>query len=61
MHQMPPMLTARRMKEKQFLKAFIPCHPEAIANELMEFYKNAKCIKQLPEASKKTVHKGFPL
>ncbi|XP_021900588.1 uncharacterized protein LOC110816635 [Carica papaya] len=56
----PTMLTALRMKEKRFLKAFITCHPEDVVNDLMEFYKNAKCIKRLAEASKKVVHKGFP-
>lgn len=56
----PVMLTALRMKEKRFVKAFIKCHPTNIANELMECYTNAKGVKRLAESSKRTCHKGFP-
>jgi mTERF domain-containing protein len=56
----PTLLTALRMTEKRFLKAFVECHPEDVANELMEFYRNAKGVKRLAEASKKKIRKGFP-
>jgi mTERF domain-containing protein len=48
------------MTEKRFLKAFVECHPEDVANELMEFYRNAKGVKRLAEASKKKNRNGFP-
>lgn len=54
------MLRALRMTEKRFIKAFINCHPENIANELMDFYTAAKCIKRLAESAKKNLHTGFP-
>ncbi|KAK6929646.1 Transcription termination factor, mitochondrial/chloroplastic [Dillenia turbinata] len=54
------MLTLLRMKEKRFLKAYVKCHDNDIANELMEFYTNAKGVKRLAEASKKSHCKGFP-
>ncbi|KAM1004058.1 hypothetical protein TB1_004314 [Malus domestica] len=57
----PRMLTALRMTEKRFLKAFINCHPKDVADELMEFYTNAKSVKRLAENySKKNFHQGFP-
>ncbi|KAL6998062.1 hypothetical protein U1Q18_008189 [Sarracenia purpurea var. burkii] len=56
----PVMLTALRMKEKRFVEAFIKCHPNEVADELMEFYSNAKDVKRLAESSKKISHKGFP-
>jgi mTERF domain-containing protein len=56
----PTLLTALRMTEKRFLKAFVECHPEDVANELMEFYRNAKGVKRLAEASKKKNRNGFP-
>ncbi|PQM40900.1 uncharacterized protein Pyn_30173 [Prunus yedoensis var. nudiflora] len=57
----PMMLTALRMTEKRFLKAFVNCHPKDVADELMEFYVNAKGVKRLAEDySKKNFHQGFP-
>uniref|UniRef100_A0A5B7BLX2 Mitochondrial transcription termination factor family protein n=1 Tax=Davidia involucrata TaxID=16924 RepID=A0A5B7BLX2_DAVIN len=56
----PTMLRALRMNEKRFVKAFIKCHPEDVASELMEYYTNAKDVKRLAESSKKNLHKGFP-
>ncbi|OMO93000.1 hypothetical protein CCACVL1_06680 [Corchorus capsularis] len=55
------MMRALRMKEEIFLTAFVRCHPENVATELLEFYKNAKCMKRLAQASKKkVVNYGFP-
>ncbi|CAK7355429.1 unnamed protein product [Dovyalis caffra] len=54
------MLRALRMAEKRFLKAFVSCHPDDVAKELMEFYIKAKCVKRLAEGSKKEVFRGFP-
>ncbi|TYI41795.1 hypothetical protein ES332_A01G050900v1 [Gossypium tomentosum] len=54
------MLTALRMTENRFLNLFIKCHPEDVANELLEFYKHAKGLKPLAESSKKILRKGFP-
>ncbi|XP_017621400.1 transcription termination factor MTERF9, chloroplastic-like [Gossypium arboreum] len=54
------MLTALRMTENRFLNVFIKCHPEDVANELLEFYKHAKGLKPLAESSKKILRKGFP-
>ncbi|KAK1583158.1 hypothetical protein Q3G72_021404 [Acer saccharum] len=54
------ILRALRMAEKRFLKAYVSCHPQDVADELMEVYRNAKCIKRLAEGSKKIVRKGFP-
>ncbi|CAH2075749.1 unnamed protein product [Thlaspi arvense] len=56
----PALLRALRMKEKRFVNAFINCHPKNVADELMQFYRNAKCVKRLAESSKKNLHKGFP-
>ncbi|GKV29398.1 hypothetical protein SLEP1_g38330 [Rubroshorea leprosula] len=56
----PLLFRALRMSEKRFLKAFVTCHEEDLAKELMEFYQNAKGIKRLAQASKKNVHQGFP-
>lgn len=56
----PSMVRALRMTEKRFIKAFISCHPEAVAKELMSFYTSAKGIKRLAESSKRCIHKGFP-
>ncbi|CAA2981137.1 uncharacterized protein LOC111412463 [Olea europaea var. sylvestris] len=56
----PAMLRALRMSEKRFITAFITCHPEDVVNELITFYKNAKCVKRLAESSKKNLSKGFP-
>uniref|UniRef100_A0A2P2IZG2 Mitochondrial transcription termination factor family protein n=1 Tax=Rhizophora mucronata TaxID=61149 RepID=A0A2P2IZG2_RHIMU len=56
----PLMLTALRMTEKRFLNAFISCHPKGVIEKLLEFYGNAKGIKRLAEASKKSLHQGFP-
>ncbi|OMO63684.1 Mitochodrial transcription termination factor-related protein [Corchorus olitorius] len=46
------MLRAFRMKEERFLTSFVRCHPENVATELLEFYKIAKCMKRLAQASK---------
>lgn len=54
------MLTALKMREKRFAEAFIKCHSDDIANELMEYYRKAKCVKRLAQSSKKNLHKGFP-
>ncbi|KDP25081.1 hypothetical protein JCGZ_22616 [Jatropha curcas] len=56
----PLMLRALRMKERRFLKVFVWCHPKDVAEELMEFYKMTKGVKRLAEASKKSLHQGFP-
>lgn len=56
----PNMMRALRMTEKRFIKAFINCHPKDIANQLMDFYSSAKCIKRLAESSKKILRIGFP-
>ncbi|KAL3535800.1 hypothetical protein ACH5RR_004261 [Cinchona calisaya] len=56
----PSMIRALRMTEKRFIKAFISCHPEAVAKELMIFYRSAKGIKRLAESSKRNMRKGFP-
>ncbi|XP_065864950.1 transcription termination factor MTERF9, chloroplastic-like [Euphorbia lathyris] len=56
----PLMFRALRMTEKRFLKFFVWCHSEDVAEELMEFYEKAKGCKRLAENSKRTVHKGFP-
>ncbi|OMP12592.1 hypothetical protein COLO4_02984 [Corchorus olitorius] len=53
------MVRALRVKESGFLTVFVECHPENVVTELLEFYKNAKFVKQLAEASKKAVTKGF--
>ncbi|XP_042947609.1 uncharacterized protein LOC122280693 isoform X2 [Carya illinoinensis] len=56
----PTMLRALRMTEMRFLKVFVKCHPKDVADELLEFYKCAKGIKRLAEASKKNIGVGFP-
>ncbi|XP_071699342.1 uncharacterized protein [Rutidosis leptorrhynchoides] len=56
----PKVLTALRMTEKRFVKAFISCHPPEIAKELMECYEDAKRCRRLGQESKKISHKGFP-
>lgn len=56
----PLLLRAVRMSEKRFIKAFISCHPENVAEELLKLYKDAKCVKRLAESSKKNFHTGFP-
>ncbi|PPD85821.1 hypothetical protein GOBAR_DD17258 [Gossypium barbadense] len=56
----PIMLAALRMTENRFLNVFIKCHPQDVANELLEFYKHAKGLKPLAESSKKILRKGFP-
>ncbi|XP_047327235.1 transcription termination factor MTERF9, chloroplastic [Impatiens glandulifera] len=53
-------LSAIRMTEKRFIEVFIDCYPQDVAQELMEFYTNMKCVKRLAESSKKEVRKGFP-
>ncbi|KAI9116439.1 hypothetical protein K1719_012606 [Acacia pycnantha] len=54
------MVSAMRMKEKRFLKAFIECHSKEVADELLEFYMKAKEVKRLAESSRKCVRVGFP-
>ncbi|KAG6409998.1 hypothetical protein SASPL_128042 [Salvia splendens] len=56
----PLLLRAMRMSDKRFTKAFISCHPESVAKELLTAYKDAKCVKRLAESSKKNLHTGFP-
>ncbi|CAK9155617.1 unnamed protein product [Ilex paraguariensis] len=56
----PLMLRALRMTDKRFVGAFVGCHQEDFANELMEYYTNAKGVGRLAESSKKHLHKGFP-
>nr|KJB12870.1 hypothetical protein B456_002G041700 [Gossypium raimondii] len=52
--------TSKPMTENRFLNVFIKCHPQDVANELLEFYKHAKGHKPLAESSKKILRKGFP-
>ncbi|KAI3449351.1 hypothetical protein Pfo_006016 [Paulownia fortunei] len=54
------LLRALRMSDKRFISAFISCHPENVAEELITAYKSAKCVKRLAESSKKNFNKGFP-
>lgn len=54
------MMTAMRMKEPRFLKAFINCHTKRVAEDLMEFYTKAKSEKRLAQDSKLGRCKGFP-
>ncbi|XAR66072.1 hypothetical protein NMG60_11012131 [Bertholletia excelsa] len=56
----PALLRALRMQEKRFVRAFINCHQDDVASELMQFYRSAKCVKRLAESSRKNKHKGFP-
>ncbi|WCJ37059.1 Mitochondrial transcription termination factor family protein [Euphorbia peplus] len=56
----PLVFRALRMTEERFLKVYVLCHPENVAEELMEFYEKAKGCKRLAETSKRTIHKGFP-
>ncbi|KAK4347732.1 hypothetical protein RND71_034071 [Anisodus tanguticus] len=56
----PALLRAMRMTEKRFIKAFINCHPEDVAHELMEYYGSVRCVRRLAESSKKHSYKGFP-
>ena len=56
----PKLLTALRMKEDRFFRAFVACHPESISKELMEYYRNIKGLKRLAVASKKNIHGRFP-
>ncbi|KAL2239092.1 UNVERIFIED_CONTAM: hypothetical protein Sindi_1100900 [Sesamum indicum] len=56
----PALLRALRMSDKRFVSAFITCHPENVAEELMTTFKSAKCIRRLAESSKKNLNKGFP-
>lgn len=56
----PALLRALRMKDDRFARAFIFCHPEDVAKDLMEYYTNAKCVKRLAESSKKRRFRGFP-
>lgn len=56
----PLLLRAVRMSEKRFIKVFISCHPDNVAEELLMVYKDAKCVRRLAESSKKNFHTGFP-
>ncbi|KAL1820916.1 hypothetical protein ACET3Z_015785 [Daucus carota] len=56
----PALLRALRMKDDRFARAFILCHPQDVAEELMECYTNAKRVKRLAESSKKSRLRGFP-
>ncbi|MCD7467018.1 hypothetical protein HAX54_004189 [Datura stramonium] len=42
----PSLLRAMRMTEKRFIKAFINCHPEDVACELMEYYRSVKRVRR---------------
>ncbi|XP_006840259.2 uncharacterized protein LOC18430029 [Amborella trichopoda] len=55
----PMMLTALRMTEKRFLQAFVNCHAEDVAQDLLDAYRMAKGLKRLAEASKLPDHKGL--
>ncbi|KAL0423263.1 UNVERIFIED_CONTAM: hypothetical protein Sradi_0861100 [Sesamum radiatum] len=44
-HKGPALLRALRMSDKQFISAFITCHPETVAEELITAFKNAKCVR----------------
>ncbi|TKY45876.1 Mitochodrial transcription termination factor-related [Spatholobus suberectus] len=54
------MVRSLRMPEQRFLRLFVKCHQEDVANELMEFYKRTKEVKRLGESSKKYSKRGFP-
>ncbi|KAJ0100248.1 hypothetical protein Patl1_20839 [Pistacia atlantica] len=54
------ILRSLRMTEKRFLKVYVNCHPQEVADELMEAFRNAKCAKRLAVDSKRIVRKGFP-
>ncbi|GAB4842661.1 hypothetical protein Ancab_012634 [Ancistrocladus abbreviatus] len=54
------LLRALRMTEKRFLKVFVTCHPKDVMDELLGWYRNAKCVRRLAETSKKIQRKGFP-
>ncbi|XP_074372772.1 uncharacterized protein LOC141713315 [Apium graveolens] len=56
----PALLRALRMKDDRFARAFIFCHPEDVAQDLMECYTNAKRVKRLAESYKKSCLRGFP-
>lgn len=56
----PLLLRAVRMSEKRFIKVFISCHPDNVAEELLKVYKDAKCVRRLAESSKKNSRTGFP-
>ncbi|KAM3268833.1 hypothetical protein P3S67_030797 [Capsicum chacoense] len=56
----PLLLRAMRMTKKWFIKAFISCHPEDVALELMECYRSVKRVRRLAESSKNQICKGFP-
>lgn len=56
----PALLRAMRMTEKRFIKAFINCHPEDVARELLEYYRSVKRVRRLAESSKKQLCRGFP-
>ncbi|RDY05107.1 hypothetical protein CR513_11087, partial [Mucuna pruriens] len=51
----PTMVSSLRMPEQRFLRLFVKCHREDVANELMEFYKRTKELKRLGESSKKYI------
>ncbi|KAJ0010790.1 hypothetical protein Pint_34516 [Pistacia integerrima] len=53
-------LKALRMKEERFLKVYVNCHPQEVADELMEVFRNAKCAKRLAVDFKRIVRRGFP-
>ncbi|PHT49872.1 hypothetical protein CQW23_09619 [Capsicum baccatum] len=43
----PLLLRAMRMTKKWFIKAFISCHPEDVALELMECYRSVKRVRSI--------------
>ncbi|KAI0504483.1 hypothetical protein KFK09_015435 [Dendrobium nobile] len=55
------VVSAMRMREQQFLKAFIKCHENEDAKSLMELYNSAMVSRRLAESSKKKImRKAFP-
>ncbi|XP_072966244.1 uncharacterized protein [Typha angustifolia] len=54
------MVKVIRMREPRFLRAFVQCHEEDAAAELMEYYNKVKGLRRLAESSRSTKHKGFP-
>ncbi|XP_020590478.1 uncharacterized protein LOC110031570 [Phalaenopsis equestris] len=55
------VVSAMRMREPQFLKAFVKCHENAAAESLMELYNSSMVSRRLAESSKKKIiRKAFP-
>ncbi|KAM7269779.1 hypothetical protein ACFE04_025276 [Oxalis oulophora] len=54
------LIASLKMREYRFLKVYVKCHPKEVADELLQVYDNAKCIKRLAESSKRNISLGFP-